>query len=91
MITQALAPSDSWLALPAVMLNPSPFTGLSAASPSAVVSGRGPSSCDSVMSLNDTAPLALSATAMLVAIGEISSSNLPPCWAAAVRRWLSRL
>ena len=37
--TQAAAPSDSWLALPAVIVPPS-VTGLSAASPSAVVFGR---------------------------------------------------
>ncbi|MFK4663915.1 hypothetical protein ABIF76_004769 [Bradyrhizobium ottawaense] len=37
----------------------------------------------------DTAPVALSVTAICVVIGAISSLNLPPCWAAAVRRWLS--
>src|SRR5882672_6084858 len=45
--TQADAPSDNWLALPALMVLPS-NTGLMPASPAAVVSGRGPSSCASV-------------------------------------------
>ena len=44
----AEAPSESWLALPAVMKAPSPRTGLSLARPSRVVSGRLPSSLDSV-------------------------------------------
>ena len=42
--TQAEAPSESWLALPAVMQNPSPRTGFNTARPSAVESGRAPSS-----------------------------------------------
>ena len=48
MITAALAPSDNWLALPADTVKPGPLAGLSPASPAAVVSGRGPSSVDSV-------------------------------------------
>ena len=54
-----------------------------------MVSGRGPSSFDSVTSLKEISPVALSATPILVVIGASSSLNLPPCWAAAVRRWLS--
>src|SRR5271169_5864775 len=46
MTTHADAPSESWLALPAVIVLPS-NTGLILARPSAVVSGRGPSSCES--------------------------------------------
>src|SRR6202021_214647 len=65
MTTQADAPSDNWLALPALMVLPS-NTGLMPASPSAVVSGRGPSSCDSVTCWYDTCLVALSMTALLV-------------------------
>ena len=43
--TQIEAPSENWLALPAVMSCRLARTGLSAASPSSVVSGRLPSSC----------------------------------------------
>ena len=42
--TQAEAPSESWLALPAVMNWSSPRTGFSLARPSMLVSGRLPSS-----------------------------------------------
>ena len=91
MMTAALAPSESWLALPPVIVKPAPFAGLTAARPSAVVSGRGPSSVESVTTWYDTAPEVLSVTAMVVLIGASSSLNRPPCWADAVRRWLSRL
>ncbi len=43
-ISSAAAPSEIWLATPAVRTPPS-LSGLSAASFSADVSGRGPSSC----------------------------------------------
>ena len=42
--THADAPSESWLALPAVMFLPGPRTGSSFARPSRVVSARLPSS-----------------------------------------------
>ena len=77
MMTQADAPSESWLALPALIVLPS-NTGLMLASPSAVVSGRGPSSLVSVISLNDTCLVSLSMTAILVLNGTISSLKRPP-------------
>ncbi len=89
MITQADAPSESRLALPALMVLPS-NTGLILASPSAVLSGRGPSSLAIVTSCSETAFVSLSATAILVVKGTISSLKRPPWIAAAVRRWLSR-
>ncbi len=91
--TQALAPSESCEALPAVMQAPCctfwPFanTGFSAARPASVVSARGPSSCFSVTSLSETAPVALSVTFITVASGAISCANRPAAWAAAVRCW----
>ncbi len=88
--TLAEAPSESWLALPAVMKAPSPRTGLSLARPSRVVSGRLPSSLASRVSTCRVSPVALSVTAMTALIGTISSSNSPASCAAAVRRWLSR-
>src|SRR5262249_45444408 len=72
MTTQADAPSESWLAFPAVMVLPS-NTGLILARPSAVVSGRGPSSCASVTSRRETCLVSLSMTVILVAIGTSSS------------------
>src|SRR5712671_4132678 len=60
---RADAQSESWLALPALMVLPS-NTGLMLASPSAVVSGRGPSSLLSVISLSDTCLVSLSITAI---------------------------
>ena len=50
MMMQAEEPSESWLALPAVMLVLGPSTGFSAARPSSLVSGRLPSSLSSVIS-----------------------------------------
>ena len=44
---------------------------------------------DNVISLRAVSPVALSVTIILVVIGASSSLNLPPCCAAAVRRWLS--
>ncbi len=87
--TQADAPSDSWLALPAVTNAPSPRTGLSLARPSSVVSGRLPSSFARRVSTVRVSPVALSVTDIIAEIGTISSSNSPRSWAAAVRRWLS--
>src|SRR6266404_5397573 len=74
---RAEAPSESWLALPALIVLPS-NTGLMLASPSAVVSGRGPSSLVSVISLSDTCLVSLSMTAILVLNGTISSLKRPP-------------
>ena len=88
-ITQAEAPSLSWLALPAVMNWSSPRTGLSLASPSSVVSGRLHSSEVSVTASWLTALVALSTTSLVVVIATISSAKRPACCAAAVRRWLS--
>ena len=87
--THAEAPSESWLALPAVMNFPAPRTGSSFASPARVVSGRLPSSARSVTSSKLAAPLSLSVTCMVVVSGTISSSKRPACCAAAVRCWLS--
>ena len=88
MTTQADAPSESWLALPAVIHFPS-RTGLSDASPSSVVSGRLPSSLLSVTCSKLSALVFLSTTFLVVVIGTISSSNFLACCADAVRRWLS--
>ena len=88
-ITQADAPSLSWLALPAVMNWSSPRTGFSLARPSSVVSGRLHSSEVSVTCSWLTALVALSVTSLVTVIGTISSDSRPACWAAAVRRWLS--
>ena len=86
--TQAEAPSESWLALPAVIHLPS-RTGLSEASPSSVVSGRLPSSLLSVTCSKLSALVSLSTIFLVVGSGTISSSNFLACCAAAVRRWLS--
>ena len=85
---QAEAPSDSWLALPAVMWPFSSVTGFSAVRPSSVVSGRLPSSCLSVAGSSRISPVALSWTSFFVGRGTISASNLPARWPAAVRCWL---
>ena len=77
MTTHAEAPSESWLALPAVMCPFSPVTGLSAARPSSVVSGRLPSSCLSSVSSMRVSPDALSTTTFFVGIGTISASKRP--------------
>jgi hypothetical protein len=84
MTTQAEAPSDSWLALPAVT-TPSARTAFRAASPSRVVSGRTPSSRARVTSRCETAPVALSTTFMVAVIGTISAPKRPAAWAAAAR------
>ena len=88
MTTQAEAPSESWLALPAVMKAPGPRTGSSFAKPSGEVSGRLPSSRSSVTACSLMSPVALSCTSFVVGSGTISSSKRPACWAAAVRSWL---
>jgi hypothetical protein len=92
--TEALAPSDSCEALPAVMNSPSgthwPFfhTGLSAARLSSVVSARLPSSrCQRHASVPVRLP-SLSNSCLTLASGTISSSNRPAACAAAVRCWL---
>ena len=84
---QAEAPSENWLALPAVMTPPG-TAGRMPRTPSSVVSGRMPSSAETVTSLVIIAPVAGSVVAMMVVIGTISSSNLPSRCAAAARRWL---
>ena len=83
-MTTAAEPSDSWLALPAV-IEPPGITDWSDCRPSSVVSGRLPSSFESVTSLLEVSPVALSVTDMVVVAATISSSNLPAACAAAVR------
>ena len=85
MTTQAEAPSESWLALPAVTFASGPMTGCSAARPSSVVSGRLPSSLVIVTSRLETSPVSLSFTVITASQETISSSNAPAAWAAAVR------
>src|SRR5690606_6143464 len=85
--TQAEAPSENWLALPAVITPPG-VAGRMPRTPSRVVSGRMPSSAETVTSLVIIAPVALSVVPMMVVIGTISSSNLPASRAAAARCWL---
>ena len=99
MTTQADAPSENWQALPAVMFLSPPLTGSSRARPSAVVSGRLPSSLASVTSSSQVLPVSLSVIRFTVLSGTISSSSLPAACAAAVRcslmsaysSWASRL
>ena len=88
MTTQAEAPSESWLALPAVITPFSPATGLSAASPAALVSARLPSSWLSVTDSSRVSPVALSTVSFVVGSGTISPSKRPSRWPAAVRCWL---
>ena len=90
MTTAAEAPSESWLALPAVIHLSGPRTGSSLERPGRLVSGRLPSSLVSLTVFFDTSLVFLSVTSMVVSIGTISSSNLPACWPAAVRIWLCR-
>ena len=78
------APSENWLALPAAMTPPS-IAGLIFATPSSVVSGRIPSSCETVTSRTDSAAVFLSTAFIFVVIGTISSSNFPAARAAAAR------
>ena len=85
MITQAEAPSESWLALPAVIIASGPITGCRLCRPSSVVSARLPSSLVIVTSCFEISPVSLSLTAIVAVTGTISSSNLPAAWAAAVR------
>ena len=87
MTTQALAPSLNWLALPGVIVPPS-IAGFSAASPSGLVSGRLHSSRSKVTGFSETSPVSRLFTIITVETGTISSSNLPACWAAAIRVWL---
>src|SRR5690554_5475128 len=81
------APSESWLALPAVTNWPGPRTASSDANPSNVVFGRLHSSRSRVTCFSLTSPVSLSLTSIVASKGTISSSNLPDCWAAAVRCW----
>ena len=105
MMTLAEAPSESWLALPAVMnspcwmVSPEPKTGFRDFRPSSVVSARLPSSFDRVTSFREVSPVALSITSIVVDMGAISASSRPSAWAWAVRccerraysSWASRL
>jgi len=85
---QAEAPSESWLALPAVIHLPSPRTGSRPASPSIVVVGRLQVSRSMTTSFSDTSPVSRSVTSMVVSKGTISSSKAPDCCPAAQRSWL---
>ena len=85
--SQAPAPSENWLALPAAMQPPS-IAGLICDTPSYVVSGRMPSSSDAVTSFIVSWPVFLSTTFIFVVIGTISSLNLPSARAFAARFWL---
>src|SRR5262249_59850172 len=86
-MTGAPARSESCDALPAVVVPPGK-TGCSLASPSKVVSGRGPSSRSSVTSTIFDSLVALSTCFMVVLNGRISSAYLPAAVAAATRAWL---
>jgi hypothetical protein len=85
--TQADAPSENWLALPAVTTPPGTAERIFA-TPSSVVSGRMPSSCDTVTSRESIAPVALSGTPAITVSGTISASKRPAARAAAARCWL---
>ena len=86
MTTQADAPSENWLALPAAITPPG-SAGRIFETPSKVVSARMPSSAEIVTSRVTRRPLE-SAAPMVVVIGTISSANLPAAAAAAARCWL---
>ena len=60
--------------LPSLILWPPLNTGFRAERPSIVVSGRLPSSLSIVIWRSETAPVALSATFMVVVMGTISSA-----------------
>jgi hypothetical protein len=81
------APSENWLALPAVITPPGSAVRIFD-TPSMVVSARMPSSAAIVTSRVSRRPEALSATPMTVVIGTISASKRPAAWAAAARCWL---
>ena len=87
MITHAEAPSESWLALPAVIV-PFSRTDLSEERPSIVVPGRLPSSWLSSTSPKLMSPVARSRIIFVAFIVMISSSKAPDSWPAAVRCWL---
>jgi acetyl-CoA acetyltransferase len=82
--THAEAPSENWLALPAVITPPGIAVRIFD-TPSSVVSARMPSSAASVTSLVNMRPVALSATPANTVIGTISASNRPAACAAAAR------
>ena len=81
------APSENWLALPAVITPPG-SAGRIFDTASSVVSARMPSSAEIVTSRVSSMPVALSATPMMVVIGTISASKRPAACAAAARCWL---
>ena len=87
MTTHADAPSESWLALPAVIV-PFSRTGFSPERPSIVVVGRLPSSWLNSTSPKLMSPVALSRIIFVAFIAMISSSKAPDSWPAAVRCWL---
>ena len=90
MRAQAAKPSESWLALPAVMKPSSPMTGGSFARPSALVEGRLHSSMSMATSCLLVSPVSRSTTILVTLLVTISSAKRPASWAAAVRRWLWR-
>mmetsp|Transcript_104080 Transcript_104080/g.299592 ORF Transcript_104080/g.299592 Transcript_104080/m.299592 type:complete len:337 (-) Transcript_104080:41-1051(-) len=89
------APSETWLAFPAVVLPPARKAVFSLAKLSLVTPSRGPSSFETVTSF--TVPVFLSLT--FVVTGTISESNHPFFWArmafacesAAMASWTSRV
>ena len=85
--TQADAPSENWLALPAVITPPGTAERI-LDTPSSVVSGRMPSSSLTVTSFDSIAPVALSGTPAVTVIGTISALKRPAARAAAARCWL---
>ncbi len=85
--TAAEAPSENWLALPAVTTPPGMAVRI-LDTPSSVVSGRMPSSAERVTSRVPSWPVLASATPIVTVIGTISSLNLPAAAAAAARSWL---
>mmetsp|Transcript_77938 Transcript_77938/g.142662 ORF Transcript_77938/g.142662 Transcript_77938/m.142662 type:complete len:210 (+) Transcript_77938:336-965(+) len=76
------APSDTWLALPAVVLPPALNTAFSLPRPSSVVPARGPSSAFTTTS--ETLPFA---SFTLAVTGTISSSKSPAFCAAIAFAW----
>ena len=85
--TQAPAPSENWLALPALTSPPGSalFRPLMAAT---VVPSRVPSSLATVTFLV-VSPMTLSATPIVTSMGAISASNRPAAWAAQAFCWLA--
>src|SRR3546814_17726528 len=83
--TQADEPSESWLALPAVIVWPSPITGFRLASPSRVVSGRLHSSLFATTSFSLHSLVSFSITHLVALHAPISLAHLPAVYPAALR------